>query len=82
MLLLLLAVFLFFLAFSFPASLPACFPAVLFSPLLACVLQASELSGMHAYTVAACEVPILRPQLEHATSKKTAAWISTHLSVG
>ena len=71
MLLLLLPVVLFFLALSFAASLPACFscrPAFLLP-----MLHAYELSGAHAYTVAACQVPVLRPQLQHTTSKKTAA---------
>ena len=41
------------------------------------MLHAYELSGgLHAYTVATCEVPILRPQLEYTTCKKTAAWNS------
>ena len=59
-----LPVALFFLAF-----LPACFLAV--KPSFC--RRANELSGAHAYTVATCEVPILRPQLEHIASKKTAA---------
>ena len=62
-----------------PPWLFSCRPAFVFAGLP--ILRACELSGVHDST-ATCEVPILRPQLEHTTSKKTAARNTRIFSVG